>query len=512
MPPPLDLTAQPGPLPKDRDNSDSVNASTAGPTKRIPFQDRADRRPLRGDDTNGSSRTLAQLAASLERRFKVRVLVDPAIAASARPGAPADELPIDQALNAALASLHRVVWRRVYLAPAQFQSLPPTEILAAGVRAMEQRERGSLLLEDPEEQRVTALLKEQKSASSLESLLHLGKLDSRPLYLIFSSGAPMDGPPAENRFADLQRQQIALPLRPEHRAMAMLGMMQLLQALPPADREAFAGRTLEAGMRLWESTPPEQRQAMIRQSLQLMQEFGAAPKEVGAGGNGVSRHPAGSAVRAGPGDTRALAAALSDRFHAVVLVDPALLVTTPVELPKAELTVEQALTAVAAALPAAAGRRIFLTEAQRQRLPAVEKLAAAARGIASLAPFSLLIENPAAQRSTLYLREQPIALLPALKEQGRFSREAVYLLYDTSPDARGGTVEERVADLQQQQIGLMLRMDPAQMAQSMALGISAFPGADEEMRARLMGLPAMAGLMAAWMPREAKERGGPLAP
>ena len=50
------------------------------------------------------------------------------------------------------------------------------------------------------------------------------------------------------------------------------------------------------------------------------------------------------------------------------------------------------------------------------------------------------------------------------------------------------------------------------MAQSMAVAIGSFPSSDAETQARLMGLPAMAGLMAAWMPREAKERGEALAP
>lgn len=163
-------------------------------------------------------------------------------------------------------------------------------------------------------------------------------------------------------------------------------------------------------------------------------------------------------------------------------------------------------------LPGAAGRRVYLRDVRPKRLPVPDRLAAAAREMDELAPSSLLVENVAAGRAALYLKDQPKALLPQLIEQGRLGDSPLYLLYSTTPAARGGSLEERVADLQRQQLGMLLRMSAQEMGDVVAAVIQEFSSADPETQARLMGLPAMAGLMAVWLPREAKERGQPLAP
>ena len=131
------------------------------------------------------------------------------------------------------------------------------------------------------------------------------------------------------------------------------------------------------------------------------------------------------------------------------------------------------------------------------------------KSIETLVPVSLLLEDPAAKRATLYLKDQlaPASLL-ALLAQGRLSQTPLHLLYNATPSARGGTLEERVADLQRQQIVWMLQMSSEQMAHTMEPVVRSFSAADPETQARLMSLPSMAGLMAVWFPREAKESGG----
>jgi hypothetical protein len=55
-------------------------------------------------------------------------------------------------------------------------------------------------------------------------------------------------------------------------------------------------------------------------------------------------------------------------------------------------------------------------------------------------------------------------------------------------------------------------MSPEELTQAAEAVIRSFSSADPETQSRLMGLPAMAGLMAVWFPQAAKERQGPLAP
>ena len=119
----------------------------------------------------------------------------------------------------------------------------------------------------------------------------------------------------------------------------------------------------------------------------------------------------------------------------------------------------------------------------------------------------MLIENRAIERGILCLRDQPASFHEGAMKAGRFRDQPVYLLYSMTPAAHGGTPLERFADLQRRQIGLMLQMSPDQMAHSMKQVIRTFQAADDVTRARLMGLPVMAGMMAVWFPQEAKERG-----
>src|SRR5438093_212405 len=84
-------------------------------------------RGKRGDarcSAEGSLDRLRQIAASLAARGKVTVVIDPAIAPAIPPRVPPDDLPIAQALDAALAPLRHVAWRRIYLTPEQREVLP----------------------------------------------------------------------------------------------------------------------------------------------------------------------------------------------------------------------------------------------------------------------------------------------------------------------------------------------------------------------------------------------------
>lgn len=448
---------------------------------------------------------LRQVAAALAARWKVEIVVDPTLVPSRSPRIPADDLPIDQALDAALAPLRGVTWRRVHLMLDPKEALPPPETLSAAARALEQPPVGALLIENRLTKRGTLYLKDQPVSTALQAIGVHGKPVLEPITVIYGTAAGRDSGTPERQFADLQRQQMQMEVPPEQRALAMVQMLQLMQAMPPASREQFAQRTLQAGMRVWESTPPEQRQEMIRQTVQLMHAFDAAPRGAGNPAGRPAPHPDGPAPAPPQGEK--LAAALAARYDGLFLAEPALPLSPPVELPDAALPVDKALQAVTAAQPGIAWRRLSLTEAQLKRMPSTAGLAAAVRTLETLEAGSLLLENPATQRGTLYLKDQPLSTLAPALEAARFAERPVYLLYTTTPAARGGTVLERFADLQRQQMGMMLQMGPDQMTRSMEQAIQTFQSGDDATRARLMGLPVIAGMMAVWFPQEAKERG-----
>jgi hypothetical protein len=163
--------------------------------------------------------------------------------------------------------------------------------------------------------------------------------------------------------------------------------------------------------------------------------------------------------------------------------------------------------------PGVAWRRLYLPEAQLKHLQRAETaaaLAAAVRTLEGLACGSHVVENAATRRATLFLPGTKVSAAELKAEE--LGARPVYLLYSTAPAAVGGTPAERFGDLQRRQMALLLQMDPGQMAASMEQLIRTFDGADATARARLMGLPVAAAMMAVWFPRAAKERQGPPAP
>jgi hypothetical protein len=281
---------------------------------------------------------------------------------------------------------------------------------------------------------------------------------------------------------------------------------------------------LEAGMQVWETTSPDQRTEMIQQSFRLMQRFGAPGGEPAAGsaGGGVARQGRPQGVPPQPmqgnraGELKAITATRAARDDSTILIDPDLFLSLAPKSPSADLPIEDALRMLTAPLTEIAWRKVYLTDAQLKTLKrssAAEKLVAAVRTLDQLESGDLVLADGGTQRAITYLKSQPLS--PSLDTelaQWKLSDRPVYVLYSTTPAARGGTLLERFAHLQRQQMELMLRMSPEQMAQSMEQVVQAFPPADTARRMRLMGLPMMAGMMATWFPRAAKEGQGPAEP
>src|SRR5262249_17181953 len=147
-----------------------------------------------------------------------------------------------------------------------------------------------------------------------------------------------------------------------------------------------------------------------------------------------------------------------------------------------------------------------------ERSSTVEKLATAVRALERLEIGDLVLEDPAARRTISYLKNQPrSASFERELARWKLSQKPVYLFYSTTPAARGGTLAERSASLQREQMTLMLGMSAAQMEQSMEEVLQAFRSADTARRTRLLGLPVMAGMLAVWFPRAAQEGQSPAA-
>jgi hypothetical protein len=456
----------------------------------------------------GLKATVAELA----RRYDAVLLLDPE-AEELLLSRPPVTGSLETALRALTAGTPELAWRRVYL--ARGAKRPPVEDLAAAARALarDPAEGGgsrdslppfdTLLLEEPASKRAALYRREEARSGPLAADLAARGLDPRPIELLYRATGESDGQSPARRLAALERRLLDTGLRDEHRALAFAQVMRLVQEMPAEARDRFAARTVEASMRAWEATSPEQRRQMMRHSMELMIHFDPSVPPRAPGGAAPS--PAASAPRrAAPPSLETVVAHLAKRHGETVLLDPGLL-HLPAAAPDPAPTLAAALDGLVASLPDARWRRVYLREEQRKRAGGAREraaLAATVRKIERLAVPDLALAD--GERVTFLLKEQPFR--PDEPERSGCDPRPLYLLYGDEQALPGALTPEQVAELQRQQLLLLPRLGTAQLATSMASWIRAYEAADEVTRSRILGLPVMAGMMAGWFPQEAKER------
>jgi hypothetical protein len=321
-------------------------------------------------------------------------------------------------------------------------------------------------------------------------------------FLIYSADEEAGRTPAD-RVADLQRQQTDLA-NDGDAASAYGGMIGLLRQMPPGDAEKFARATVAAGDRVWDATPPEQRNQLFSDTKDLMTCV------IEAARNGPAP-PMGATPTAGfTAEFLSAARALAGEEQVTILVDPGVFAPNRVRFPERGQDLQERLTALSKGQPAIVWRRVFVRDKDLYRLKKTGATAAFVQGVRSLdalqAPEAELQDPFAGRQVRFEIRKPANGKKPSetLPEEVK----PLYLLLNAAPSAHGRSREERLLDLQRQQVSLMLRMTPDQMASAMGPLVRNYGAASPDERRRLIGLPLMAGLMAGWLPRRAKENAG----
>ncbi|HXG23543.1 MAG TPA: hypothetical protein VNJ09_03230, partial [Chthonomonadales bacterium] len=92
-----------------------------------------------------------------------------------------------------------------------------------------------------------------------------------------------------------------------------------------------------------------------------------------------------------------LAANLSRRYQAKIVVDPALIVTAPPKAPAESATIQAVMDSLARQIKNAAWKRVYLGQAQAASPPPAAKLAATVRALDMLEQNALVLEDPSSQ-------------------------------------------------------------------------------------------------------------------
>jgi hypothetical protein len=464
----------------------------------------------------GPLEELSRIVESLSKRHGSTVLLDPAIRPAFRPRAPSAGLPLEKALDSLAAALPRTAWRRVFLPRSQeLEERRPAELTAA-VRMLSRWEAGSLMIEDDAARRTTMLLTDHPKPQALPARLKTLQLNDRPVYVLYN----IDDAPDHNyeeQFTHLQRQQLKMKVAPEYQALGMIQMMQIIQSMDQVQRDELMERTGRAAMLMWDQTPPGQRREMIEESLRLMKSFDGGLRARAGAAAAPSPHRGDRHNRPEPSlnylpQLQSIVHDLSKRSDIPIVVDRGLLVTDPPEAPDHSLSIDKAIEALIASIPDAVWRRVRMPERPAKRALTPERLTAAVQTLDQWEDGGMIIDDPESRRMiTLFQNRRIPAPGQGVLEVGSFSRVSVYVLYSASAGAVGRTQVERFSDLQRQQTLLMTQMTTDQISASMLRVARRFSSSDADTRSRLMGLPIMAGMMAVWFPREAKEN-GPLTP
>lgn len=306
--------------------------------------------------------------------------------------------------------------------------------------------------------------------------------------------------------ADLQRQQLALAIPEEQLGLSKMQVVSLMQRLPKADMERLATNTVAASFRLWDATPPDQRDVMMERTMRQIERFQPSPAQ--GGGNPRAPKRAGEQTPNRLPELARLARGLAP--DARLIVDPTLLILEAPKRPAPELTVPRALDALVQPLSGVGWRRLRAPKPAKET-PDIPRTAAAwgetLRSLESVELPALAFQDAATGTTTRYrlwpAREQE---LPAAQDP-RWDEAAAYVLFNTIASGEGRTMEERLSNLQWQQFQTMFRMTPEQLTRSMEDAFHSYEGASPAMQERLLALPLMSGMMAGWFPRQAKERG-----
>jgi len=207
---------------------------------------------------------------------------------------------------------------------------------------------------------------------------------------------------------------------------------------------------------------------------------------------------------------RDLAEQLGRKFDAKVLVETTIFVPTAPKAPQDASNIEAGLGGLVSQVKGLSWRRVYLPKMVASAGVSPDKLAAALRAMESVEQSGIVAVNPSTRRASSLVKEFPVGqqFTEDLEAQ-QYSTTPVYVVYAApgAGDASGLPAQERMLDLQRQQMQLMLQMSPEQMAEAVNQGMQMYLSLDPQVRQQMMGGMMRAGMqMFMNMPPEQRQQ------
>ncbi|MCS7209427.1 MAG: hypothetical protein NZ874_07635 [Fimbriimonadales bacterium] len=219
---------------------------------------------------------ITQAAQELAQKFKVQIIVDPALTARVTP---AQAETLERALDELTAQTRDVVWRKVYTNKILGAEPRHDQVLEA-VRALLNIDLGGVMVVNPRTATLNSFVANYPAPSNLEESLEQMQppFNAKPLYVILNPKPVQANVPRGSRteqFAQLQQQLLELmaKMSPEERVQALrIGMAMWMNADPE-----LRNQMIFEGMRLsfeyWQSLTPEQQREMFEMGRKFFQQY-----------------------------------------------------------------------------------------------------------------------------------------------------------------------------------------------------------------------------------------------
>jgi len=218
---------------------------------------------------------IAQAAQEVAQKFKVQIIVDPALTVRVTP-TQADTL--EKALDDLVANARDVVWRKVYTNKILGMEPNPEQILSA-VRALLTIELGGVMVVNPRSATLNSFVANYPAPPNLEDTLEQMQppFSAKPVYVIVNprpQQAALRGTPTE-QFAQLQQQlfELMAKMSPEERSQALRAGMQMWMNADPALRNQMIFEGMRMSFEYWQSLSPDQQREMMELGRKFFEQY-----------------------------------------------------------------------------------------------------------------------------------------------------------------------------------------------------------------------------------------------
>ena len=219
---------------------------------------------------------IAQAAQELAQKFKVQIVVDPALTLRV---APSQAETLERALDEITAQGREVVWRKVYTNKVLGAEPNPEQILSA-VRALINIELGGVMVVNPRTATLNSFVANYPAPPDLENTLEQMQppFSAKPVYVILNpkpqAAPPMRGSRME-QFAQMQQQLLDLlaKMSPDERRQALQSAMNMWMKADPDLRNQMIFEGMRLSFEYWQTLSPEQQREWIEMGRKFFEQY-----------------------------------------------------------------------------------------------------------------------------------------------------------------------------------------------------------------------------------------------